>query len=415
MGAAVITVGLGACGPQSPEEDPVEHLVLSPGTDPATSQTLTWWAEHAELDLFLEVAPQKDPERITRFEAHATGDEDGRTGYVATATGLEPNTAYHYRIGDQSGDGGAVSGHHTFTTAAEGAEPFVFLHFGDVQNDIADRAAPVIRAGLETEPAAALALHSGDLVDSADSDTDWDEWFEAFGPATANMNHLAAPGNHEYTDEGLSGRWTRQFPGSADGPDRSGGLSRTVHHTDYQGVRFVVLNSNYRDATPHSAEEWLRAQRQWLERVLSDNPHRWTVVTFHHPVFSNHPDHDNALLRREWLPVLEEFDVDLVLQGHDHSYGRGNLVEHRTEDPDRHTGPVYVVAVTGPKAYEAREEGWTEHGAEVRAQDEGTSTFQVVEVDGGRLEYSARTQDGRTVDSFTIVKDDDGKRVTDTF
>ena len=105
----------------------------------------------------------------------------------------------------------------------------------------------------------------------------------------------------------------------------------------------------------------------------------------------------------------------MVLQGHDHSYGRGNLVEHRTEDPDRHTGPVYVVAVTGPKAYEAREEGWTEHGAEVRAQDEGTSTFQVVEVDGGRLEYSARTQDGRTVDSFTIVKDDDGKRVTDTF
>jgi hypothetical protein len=300
----------------------------------------------------------------------------------------------------------------TFTTAAEGAEPFSFLYFGDIQNDIADEAAPVIGAGLEAAPEAELAVHSGDLVDSADSGSQWDEWFDAFGPAAGSMNHVAAPGNHEY-DDGLSGHWAPQFPGAGNGPDQGADLAETVHHTDYQGVRFVVLNSNYREAPTDGAGRWLDTQRRWLERVLADNPNEWTVVTFHHPVFSGDPGRDNGPLREAWLPVLEEYDVDLVLQGHDHSYTRGNLAENGTGDPGTHTGPVYVVAVTGPKMYDAGEGNWTDHGAEVRVQRADTQTFQTVSVDGDTLEYRARTADGGVVDSFTIVKGEGGKRVTD--
>ncbi|WP_150252434.1 purple acid phosphatase family protein [Nocardiopsis deserti] len=432
LSGAVLAVGLCACAPEAPEtppEQPVDRVLLSPTTDPSTSQTVTWRAAGAE-EAFLEIGPEDGSAEPTRVRGQATGGEEPGSTFAATATVLEPDTAYRYRIvagvgdGDASGGGdggeggegsdtgGAVSDWRTFTTAAEGAEPFGFLYFGDIQNDITAEAAPVIRAGLEAAPDAELAVHSGDLVDSANSGSEWDEWFAAFGPATGSMNHVATPGNHEY-DDGLSEHWVPQFPGAGNGPDQGADLAETAYHTDYQGVRFVVLNSNYREVPRDEAGRWLDTQRRWLERVLADNPHEWTVVTFHHPVFSADPDRDNEPLREAWLPVLEEYDVDLVLQGHDHSYTRGNMTEHRTGDPDTHTGPVHVVAVTGPKTYDAAEDNWTDNGAEVRVQRTDTQTFQTVSVDGDTLEYRSRTAEGRVVDSFTIVKDGDGRRVTD--
>ncbi|MFD6949126.1 metallophosphoesterase [Nocardiopsis sp. TSRI0078] len=421
VGTAV-AAGLCACAPQAPDTGTVDRVLLSPTADPSTVQTVTWRVSGAE-ESFLEIEPEDGSGQATRLQGRPTGGGEADSTFAATATGLEPDTAYRYRIGEggeeggeEDGDGGedGLSDWYGFTTAAEGNEPFSFLYFGDVQDDIADEAAPVIRAALEAEPGARLALHSGDLVDSAGDDSQWDAWFDAFGPlATGGMNHLAVPGNHDYGSEGLSEHWAPQFPGAGNGPEEPEGLARTVYHTDYQGVRFVALDSNHRDAAPHSADRWLDTQRRWLEQVLADNPHQWTVVTFHHPVFSSNPERDGDTLRRAWLPVLEEYDVDLVLQGHDHSYSRGNLTEHRTRDPDVQTGPVYVVAVTGPKMYEAAEDDWTDHGAEVRVQRTGVQTFQTVSVDHDTMVYRADTAQGESVDSFTIVKEGDGKRVID--
>lgn len=60
------------------------------------------------------------------------------------------------------------------------------------------------------------------------------------------------------------------------------------------GVRFITLNSNQREAAPLNPDQWLQEQAQWLEQTLDANPHPWTVVTFHHPLFSNIPDRDKA-------------------------------------------------------------------------------------------------------------------------
>ncbi|MEY9213129.1 hypothetical protein ABH917_002575 [Thermobifida halotolerans] len=282
-----------------------------------------------------------------------------------------------------------------------------------MQNDITGGAAPTVRAAYAAAPDAALTVHSGDLVNSANSDSEWAEWYAAVGDESATMNHITTPGNHEYSGWSLSGHWNRQFPGAGNGPGDDD-LDDTVYYTDFQGVRFVVLNSNYRNAPWFDVTDWLEDQGHWLERVLADNPNRWTVVTFHHPVFANSPSRDNRSLRSEWLDILEEYDVDLVLQGHDHSYGRGNLTAHRTDDPAVQTGPVYVVSVTGPKMYDVSDRNWTANGAEVRVQVADTQTYQVVGVDNDELSYESRTLDGTLVDAFTITKGADGdKRVTD--
>ena len=391
--------------------DPPERILLSPTADPATSQTVTW-RTGGQADAELHIAPQHSPEQVTTVPATATGQARG-TFHAATATDLEPGTTYRYRL---SGGTGQTSPWHTFTTAARQAQPFTFLSFGDLQTDITEGAGPVIDAALAAEPDADLAVHAGDLVDDANDEEQWRQWHEAFADSTTTMNHLATPGNHEYVLLSLSQYWTLQFPGPDNGPDTGGtDLAATLGHTDYQGVRFITLNSNYREAAPLNPDRWLREQAQWLEHTLATNPHPWTVLTFHHPLFSNIPDRDKAPLRRAWLDLLEEHDVDLVLQGHDHSYSRGNLTEHRTDEQHVHTGPVYVVSVSGPKMYEAEQDNWTDNDAEARVQQANTQTFQSVHVDGGRMSYTARTASGETVDAFTITKNPQGtgKQVTD--
>ncbi|MEU0492765.1 metallophosphoesterase family protein [Nocardiopsis sp. NPDC006139] len=385
-----------------------ERVILTPTADPATSQTLTWRSDGSG-DPVLQIAPAADPDRVDTVEGADTASVNG-TFHAATATGLTPGTDYRYRVGD----GTSFSPWRVFTTASSGADPFTFLYFGDIQNGISTGGATMVRAALAAEPDAELAVHAGDLINTADSESEWTEWFDAIGPeAAGTMNHITAPGNHEYSLLSLSRYWTAQFPGAGNGPTGGRHLPETVYHTDYQGVRFVVLNSNYRNAAPLSTRSWLDTQQRWLEETLESNPHEWTVVTFHHPVFSNSPSRDNRPLRDAWLDTLEEHGVDLVLQGHDHSYARGNLTANRTDDPAVQTGTVYTVAVTGTKMYDVSDGNWTSNGAEARVQIADTPTFQAVEVDGDRLVYTARTADGTVVDAFTIDKSD-GKRVTDT-
>ena len=43
----------------------------------------------------------------------------------------------------------------------------------------------------------------------------------------------------------------------------------------------------------------------------------------HYPIYSSKQGRDNVGLRNALQPLFEKYKVDLVLQGHDHTYGRG--------------------------------------------------------------------------------------------
>ncbi|ARQ67765.1 purple acid phosphatase family protein [Streptomyces marincola] len=388
-------------------EGAFERVVLSPTATPGTSQIITWRTPEP-ADAVAEFGPASGG-ATTAVAGTGTGEAGGGFHHRVTLDGLTPGTEYRYRVGDGTRWGAWT----TFRTAGAAGEPFSFVYLGDIQNDITSGAAPLIRAAYADGADAALSVHAGDLVNNPNADDEWAEWFSAVGAdTTSTTNQIATPGNHEYDGWELSDHWTRQFPGAGNGPDDED-LDGTAYYTDYQGVRFISLNSNYTNAPWFDVWDWLEDQEVWLDRVLRDNPNRWTVVTFHQPVMSNSEGRTGALVRAAWLDVLEEHDVDLVLQGHDHSYGRGNLVANRTDDPSVTTGPVYVVSVAGPKMYEPSRLDWRLAGAEVRTQLGDTQTYQIVDVTENSLTYRAKTQDGTVVDAFTIVKDGAGKRVVE--
>ena len=406
-----------------------DRIVLSFVGDPATSQAVTWrtdasvgstMAEIARADHGPDFADQRRPVEATTTPVET---EFGIAHYhTARFEDLEPETMYAYRVGGGGGGGGGGDGGgrwsewFQFKTASAEARPFSFIYLGDAQNDIRSRWSRVLREAHAEAPRAAFVIHAGDLVNTGDDEKDWGEWFHAGGWLNGMLPVVPVPGNHEYhlTHQGpeavrdLAPTWAAQFALPDNGPPVAKGAA---YYLDYQGVRIIALNSN----------EPIDEQAEWLKTLLEDDDApQWTVLTMHHPVYSPAVGRQNGRLRDVLGPLLRGSKVDLVLQGHDHTYARGMAPADDAEDADdaddaddaapptenvaggatfhQEGGPVFVVSVSGPKMYEIEAKPWMQRVAE------GTQLYQVITVDGPVLRYEARTAMGTLYDSFTLDK-----------
>lgn len=369
------------------------RLVLTWSGDPAKSQSATWRTEGSIAKAVGQIAIAKDSPSLEKESktVEATSESvtvsEGHTVQYHSVEfkGLLPDTLYAYRVGD----GKIWSEWAHFRTAASKPKPFTFIYVGDAQNDVKSLWSRAIRGAFQEASRARFILHAGDLINRANTDDEWSEWFEAAGWINAMVPTVATPGNHEYERGTLSKFWRPQFCYPSNGVP---GLEESNYTFDFQGVRIVSLNSN----------RLLSEQAKWLDQVLAKNPNRWTVVTFHHPVFSLAGDRDNDELRKLWQPIFDKYNVDLVLQGHDHTYGRTTRnLRSGVNIREQGVGPVYVVSVSGPKMYSISKPEKEKPMARVA---EGIQLYQTVSVDGGKLTYKAFTVTGELYDSFELRK-----------
>lgn len=378
-----------------------DRVILTFQTAPARSQAVTWRTDTSVKKGLTEIAvAEAGAKFVRRTKEHAAETKTLNTDlgpahyHSVNFENLEPATKYVYRVGD----GVNWSEWFQFQTASEQPAPFSFIYFGDAQNDLRAHWSRVIREAHSDAPKARFMLHAGDLVNRGNQDADWGEWFGAGGWLNGMVPNVPVPGNHEYPSDKtkipilseLTPHWRTQFTLPENGPK---GLGETVYWFDYQGTRIIALNSNERQAE----------QVEWLETVLKDNPNAWTIISFHHPIFSTARGRDNPELRAAWKPILDRHRVDLVLNGHDHSYARFGQapVENvpsgaAARSPEG--GTVYVVSVSGPKMYNL------DRRPEMRRAAEDTQLYQIISINGTTLRYEARTATGEVYDAFRLLK-----------
>jgi len=430
--------------------DVPDRILLSWKGDPATSFSVTWRSK-VSPDAVAEIAPA---DTGSEFLKHAqvveatTSPLKTNLGTVhmhaATFKDLKPNTLYVYRVGSRrtvplakedreevepmTADY-AWSEWTQYRTAQKSngdvVAPVRFVYVGDAQNDIKSHWSRLIRESYRDAPQMTFMLHAGDLVNHGNNDQEWGQWFYGGGWIFNTVPQLAVPGNHEYARDQftakpageekipktLSRRWGQRFEFPANGPE---GSTENIFYVDVQGVRIIGLDSNRET----------EAQAEWLKKVLQNNPNRWTILTHHHPIYSSSRRRDNPELRKLWQRLYEKYKVDLVLQGHDHSYGRTGPIDLQlsrkleTEQnvatglrvADQSGGPVYVVSVSGPKMYELQEyPAETIQTDPFRRRAQGKQLYQVITVEQDRLVYQAKTVTGQLYDQFTITKDKAGK------
>jgi 3',5'-cyclic AMP phosphodiesterase CpdA len=364
-----------------------DRIILTWAGDPATTQAVTWRTDTSVGQSLAEIAEASDgPEfsrntvKVNAAAERLKSDINEAVYHSVKFTGLKPDTHYCYRVGD----GFNWSEWNQFRTASDKPSPLTFLYVGDAQNYIWDYWSRVIRLGVLTAPGARFIVHAGDLINIVDTDAEWGEWHRAADWVNRTIPSFPTPGNHEYGKGKLDNHWQPQFTLPENGLPE---LKETNYYVDIQGVRMISLNSM----------QMQKEQIEWLDRTLTGNPNRWTILTFHYPLYSAQKGRDMKKLRDQWQPVIDKHRVDLVLTGHDHTYARSNLLTGANVQAGT-AGTVYVVSVSGPKLRPLTDDKWWHRAAEE------TQLFQVIQIEGGQLRYRSYTARGSLYDAFELRK-----------
>ncbi len=253
---------------------------------------------------------------------------------AAPLTGLAPGTAYTYRVNVD----GQVTANATFRTAPAAAGPFTFTAFGDEGTTVA--AATIVARVAKAQPQ--VHLVAGDLCYADGSGQglasdlmklpQWDKWLRLIEPAAAQVPWMTTVGNHEMEAgfglqgyDGYLARFARPDTGAVGCP--------ATYHFRYGSVAFIQVDSN--DVSyeiPHNLGYSAGAQDAWLASVLSGyrapgSGVDFIVVAMHHCAYNTSRGHGSeGGVRDRWVALFDQYGVDLVISGHNHSYERTHLM-----------------------------------------------------------------------------------------
>lgn len=327
------------------------------GTEP---QRVVSWYSSADTAQVVQVAPTSQlvagdfPASAVTFPAAvAPNAVNGGFNGHATIDGLQEDVAYSYRVGGP----GAWSPTYAFKTQDFEGD-FDFLFYGDPQigssGNIAEDGAgwaDTLNVSLGANPNAELLVSGGDQVETANTEAQWDAFLAS--DKLREYPWAATIGNHDVGGKAYeqhfwtpnTDRSTAYYQGSA--TTQSGGDYWYI----YKDVLFVDLNSN---AYANGADD---AHIGFVTDVV--NAHgaeaKYTVLVYHHSIYSpaDHAnDADNQKRRQDFPTAFSNLGVDLVLQGHDHSYSRSyEIANGQKANPNEQPGATEVQAGPGGVIY----------------------------------------------------------------
>ncbi|HEY6886175.1 MAG TPA: fibronectin type III domain-containing protein [Solirubrobacter sp.] len=367
MAALAVTAAFGIgsisiAGAQAPATS--SAIVLGVGAKP--SQRVVSWYTSANTAQSVQVAPTSQlvdgafPASAPTYAATvAANTVNGGFNAHAILDGLQENTAYSYRVGAEGG----WSATYTFKTQKFNGN-VDFLFFGDPQIGSSGNVAKdgagwedTLKVATDANPNAELLVSGGDQVETANTETQWNAFLAS--DKLRSYPWAATIGNHDVGGRAYDQHfWTPNTDRSADfyngdASTRSGG----DYWYTYKNVLFIHLNSNAYSVAKDVAHV------NYVSSVV--NAHgaeaKYTVLVYHHAIYSpaSHAnDSDNVQRRKDFPTAFSDLGVDLVLQGHDHSYSRSYALKNgqkgnAAEQPGANQvtqGPGGVIYVTGNSA-----------------------------------------------------------------
>lgn len=312
-----------------------------------------------------------------------------RYRHTVELSGLEPNTEYFYGF-LQAGHAPTVNEPLSFRTACLGA--FSFLAFGDSGSGSAEQ--QILASQMKRE-SPSLVLHLGDLAYPRGSFRDFQAYyFDACRDLMKRVPFFPCPGNHDYmTRDAFPYLALHDLPPVESAPESDRGR---YYSFDWGNVHFVSVDSN---APLVFAVGGQGSMLDWLENDLRSTRQYWKIVYFHHPPFAGGPneaDPLSALARKYLVPIVERHGVQLVLNGHEHSYQRTYpLTGQQTVTQGK--GTVYVTSGGGGYGLYAA------HSNPLVAVRHSVHHYLRVDVSNSRLNVRAIGLSGEEIDGFDLA------------
>lgn len=274
-----------------------------------------------------------------------------------------------------------------------------FLAFGDSGNGSNTQRA-LAELMIATNPD--LVIHTGDVIYPAGAADDYPRnFFEPYRELLARVPFMPSLGNHDVaTDKGQP--YLDIFALPRNGPP--GVEPERNYWFDYGPARFVALDTNRASERGAMTESDMRDEvAPWLRSVLSAAGNRWKFVFFHHPPYtgSTHPAEAQAFVKRVFVPVFDECDVNIVFCGHNHLYERTKPIRGDKTVP-LGEGTVYIVTGAGGVSRYPEKLPPPEYMEYFNAD---VFSFTQVDLSPGKLELIQIDEQGKVIDRLTLQRD----------
>lgn len=336
-----------------------EKVSMVPGAD-ATKLNYAWYSKKAD-EAKVRISTNVDMSKTTEADGSNTYSEnykeftgtskeykkiDDVTYYAnkVTITELKENTTYYYQC--------LVDGKWTSVKKFKTGDTsnFSFLYVGDPQIGASKGQTPTESSEAQSADiaarndafswnktlTAAISEHSdvdfivsaGDQINNTGDDNGQEREYAGFLSADVLSNVPVAPtiGNHDSKFANYQNHFN--VPNAYTEEQNATPAGNDYYYT-YGDVLFIVLNTNNYNCADHEA---------LIKKAEQAAPNaKWKIVTFHHDIYGSgydHSDSDGIVLRTQLTTLLDKYDIDVVLQGHDHTYSRSYML---TSDGNTHT------------------------------------------------------------------------------
>lgn len=336
-----------------------EKVSMVSGAD-ATKMNYAWYSKTAD-EAKVRISTNVDMSKTTEKDGSNTYSENYKefTGtskeykkiadvtYYAnkvTITDLKENTTYYYQC--------LIDGKWTSVKKFKTGDTsnFSFLYVGDPQIGASKGQTPTESSEAQSADiaarndafswnktlTAAISDHSdvdfivsaGDQINNTGDDNGQECEYAGFLSADVLSNVPVAPtiGNHDSKFANYQNHFN--VPNTYTEEQNATPAGNDYYYT-YGDALFIVLNTNNYNCADHEA---------LIKKAEQAAPNaKWKIVTFHHDIYGSgydHSDSDGIVLRTQLTTLLDKYNIDVVLQGHDHTYSRSYML---TSDGNAHT------------------------------------------------------------------------------
>lgn len=299
--------------------------------DPQHAATVVWDGDTVDEGavLLYGTAPGKCTVKAPLTEAGRYGSSKdakkqsrGFSYHHAKLTNLQPDTIYYLTVQSPAGK----SREYHFRTAPADEKVFKLVYAGDsLGHDTALGIAVQLREMMVEDGSIIALLHGGDYGNAPITSV-WARWLASYAKTTTEAGRILPiipiVGNHDKPAQSPIFRQAYGYPGG---------------EKDYYACQLTPAVSIICLNTEISAEG---EQKRFLEQALTRQEEknvRWRMAAFHRPAYAAVKKPGPAKV--SWVPLFEQFNIDLVLESDGHCIKRTFPIRADKEADD---GIVYL-------------------------------------------------------------------------
>lgn len=314
---------------------------------------------------------------------------DSNTGFSdryvckVNLTDLKENTQYYYRVCA----GSSKSSTYSFKTHSSTATSVNILFATDIHaaegSYSPTRPNKMMQNVRSNVKNINLMVLTGDQVDRGGYESHWESYYSGMS-IYKDIAVAAIPGNHEYYHtsggEYVSPEFFNQFHNNP----QNGVTERlnSSYYFKYGNILFIMIDT--------INQKYLSEQKEWFRNTVENNPAQWIIVGSHaNAITGGWYSHDSKWMATNWGSLFEEYQVDLVIGGHEHVFIRKNLMYKNEVNNDLGVS-YYVSPAAQHKQYAIKED----YKSQVDTYDNINYKVNTISVSSSKLTVQVYSEDG---------------------